>query len=156
MPACPKATKWISSVEPRGKIPGISENELPSIEGRQSDHACDGDPPSNFCAFRSGFFRTGRNTIECTRRFQKKVWRAPSKGTGPCDRRETPSAYFFFFAPSERIYFRTAAICCGLRFPLKETMAVPFTPFSIASFSSLSGWAACHLGSVKSGVLMAA
>lgn len=36
MLACPEATKWISSVEPRSKIPGIPENELPSIEGRQT------------------------------------------------------------------------------------------------------------------------
>lgn len=151
----PEATRGISSVEPRDKIPGISENEPPPVESQQSDSPGDGGPSSIFLHFSRWFLQNRSGYLKNPAGLRRGLGDVVQKAPISVLEGRILSAYFSF-PPSERMYFRTAAICCWLSLSLKETMAVPLTPFSIASFRSVSGWAACHLGSVKSGVLMAA
>src|SRR5579859_409587 len=64
-------------------------------------------------------------------------------------------AYFFLLLLSERMYLTRDSISSSFSLSLKPFVIVSFLPFLMASRSSESFLEACHLGSVKFGVLMA-
>src|SRR6516165_6880288 len=63
--------------------------------------------------------------------------------------------HFFLLLSKVRMNLTTAWISSSFSLSAKAGIGVPFLPFLITSVISLSLTEACHLGFVKSGVLMA-